>query len=149
VPHLLEALRGAEDGYVDAISQIRLDSWSRGRITLVGDAGYAPGPAVGGGTSLAVIGAYVLAGQIAACPDHAVAFAGYERALHEAVHASRDIGPAVIRTLIPRTPVQVAATTYALRLLARLPAALQRGLTSYGGGPAAMLDGVLLPAPAG
>ena len=121
----------------------------RARVTLVGDAGYAPGPAVGGGTSLAVIGAYVLAGQIAGCPDHTVAYAGYERALHDAVRASRDIGPAVIRTLIPRSRAQVAATTHVLRLLARLPTAFQRRLTSYGGGPAAMLDGVPLPAPVG
>ena len=149
VPHLLDALAAAEDGYVDSISQIRLDSWSRGRVTLVGDAGYAPGPAVGGGTSLAVLGAYVLARQIAACPDPAVAFAAYERSLHDAVRASRDIGPAVIRTLIPRSRAQVAATTHVLRLLARLPTAFQRRLTSYGGGPAAMLDGALLPAPGG
>ena len=55
----------------------------------------------------------------------------------------------MIRTLIPHSRAQVAATGYALRLLARLPAPLQRKLTSYGGGPAAMLDGVLLPAPGG
>src|ERR1700723_3558746 len=47
--------------YFDSISQLSLDIWSRGRVTLVGDAGYCPGPAVGGSTSLAVIGAYVLA----------------------------------------------------------------------------------------
>ena len=46
-----------------AITQLELTSWSRGRVTLVGDAGYCPGPAVGGSTSLAVYGAYVLAGE--------------------------------------------------------------------------------------
>ena len=51
--------------YFDAITQLELTSWSRGRVTLVGDAGYCPGPAVGGSTSLAVYGAYVLAGEIA------------------------------------------------------------------------------------
>ena len=50
----------------------RMDTWSRGRVTLVGDAGYCPGPAVGGSTSLAVVGAYVLAGELAAAGgDHA------------------------------------------------------------------------------
>ncbi|MFG1626074.1 hypothetical protein [Kribbella sp. NPDC049227] len=43
--------------YFDSVIQLRMDSWSRGRVTLVGDAGYRPGPAVGGSTSLAVIGA--------------------------------------------------------------------------------------------
>jgi 2-polyprenyl-6-methoxyphenol hydroxylase-like FAD-dependent oxidoreductase len=46
VPRLLEALDTADDFYFDAISQIRMPSWSRGRVTLVGDAGYCPGPAV-------------------------------------------------------------------------------------------------------
>ncbi len=65
VPRLLRALTDAEDFYFDAISQIRMGTWSRGRVTLVGDAGYCPGPAVGGSTSLAVLGAYVLAGVLA------------------------------------------------------------------------------------
>ena len=68
--------------YFDSITQLQLDTWSRGRVTLVGDAGYCPGPAVGGSTSLAVLGAYVLAGELArADGDHARAFAAYERAM--------------------------------------------------------------------
>ena len=51
--------------YFDAITQLQMTSWSRGRVTLVGDAGYCPGPAVGGSTSLAVYGAYVLAHELA------------------------------------------------------------------------------------
>ena len=52
--------------YFDAITQLQLTSWSRGRVTLAGDAGYCPGPAVGGSTSLAVLGAYVLGGEAGA-----------------------------------------------------------------------------------
>ena len=51
--------------YFDSITQLQLDTWSRGRVTLVGDAGYCPGPAVGGSTSIAVLGAYILAGELA------------------------------------------------------------------------------------
>ncbi len=57
VPRLLAELEHAEDFYFDSISQIRMDGWSQGRVTLVGDAGYCPAPAVGGGTSLAMVGA--------------------------------------------------------------------------------------------
>src|SRR6185312_12552289 len=49
--------------YFDSITQLQLDTWSHGRVTLVGDAGYCPGPAVGGSTSIAVLGAYILAGE--------------------------------------------------------------------------------------
>ncbi|MEV4181707.1 FAD-dependent monooxygenase, partial [Streptosporangium canum] len=100
VPRQKELLRGAFDGlhadvdrwldeldrtpafYFDSITQLRMDTWSRGRVTLVGDAGYCPGPAVGGSTSLAVVGAYVLAGELAgAGGDHERAFPAYERAM--------------------------------------------------------------------
>ena len=75
--------------YFDAITQLELTSWSRGRVTLVGDAGYCPGPAVGGSTSLAVYGAYVLAGEIAkARGDPVAAFAGYEATMSDPCSAA-------------------------------------------------------------
>jgi len=149
VPRLLSHLDAATDFYFDSISQTRLGSWSRGRVTLVGDAGYGPGPAVGGGSSLALVGGYVLAGELAAAGgDPTVAFPAYEAAMATAVEASRRIGPAVLATLVPRSGLQVWTMAQALRLLPRLPRPLQRRLTSFGGGPAAMLDGVRLrPAP--
>ena len=58
VPRLLTELDLADDLYLDSISQVVMDTWSRGRVTLVGDAGYSPGAAVGSGTSLAAIGGY-------------------------------------------------------------------------------------------
>jgi 2-polyprenyl-6-methoxyphenol hydroxylase-like FAD-dependent oxidoreductase len=64
VPRLLAEIDAAEDFYFDSISQIVMDSWIKGRVTLVGDAGYSPGPAVGGGTSIAMVGAYVLAQEL-------------------------------------------------------------------------------------
>lgn len=67
-----------------------MGSWSRGRVTLVGDAGYCPGPAVGDSTSLAVLGAYVLAGELAtAGGDHERGFAAYEREMADIVRRSR------------------------------------------------------------
>src|ERR1700739_974172 len=65
VPRLLAELRDTPALSFDSITQLRLDIWSRRRVTLVGDAGYCPGPAVGGSTSLAVLGSYVLAGAVA------------------------------------------------------------------------------------
>ncbi|HTJ38229.1 MAG TPA: FAD-dependent monooxygenase [Dactylosporangium sp.] len=145
VPRLMGHLDTADDFYFDSISQIRLDSWSRGPVTLVGDAGYGPGPAVGGGTSLAVVGAYVLATELAAAGgDPAVAFPAYEAAMAAPVAASRRIGPSVLNTLIPRGRFQLWAMAQAGRVLPRLPEPLRRRLTSFGGGPAAMLDGVRL-----
>ena len=148
IPRLLTELESADDLYLDSISTIVMDTWTRSRVTLVGDAGYSPGPAVGGGTSLAVVGAYVLASELAASiGDHVRGLAAYEQALRPAVQHSQTIGPAVLKTLIPRSHLQVWATAQTIRLLPRLPAQARRRLTSFGGGPAAMLDAVQLKDP--
>src|SRR4051812_30044930 len=78
IPHLLESMWDAPDFYFDAMAQVRMDSWTRGRVALLGDAGYCPSPLSGQGTSLALVGAHVLAAELAATGDHRVAFARYE-----------------------------------------------------------------------
>jgi 2-polyprenyl-6-methoxyphenol hydroxylase-like FAD-dependent oxidoreductase len=148
VPRLLAEMENADDLYLDSISTIRMNTWTRSRVTLVGDAGYSPGPAVGGGTSLAVVGGYVLASELAAASgDQVRGLAAYEHVLRPAVQQSQRIGPAVMKTLIPRSRLQVWATAQAVRLLPRLPGTGRRLLTSFGGGPAAMLNVVTLRDP--
>ncbi|WP_405439458.1 FAD-dependent monooxygenase [Streptomyces avidinii] len=76
---LAEAARRAPDFYCDAMAQIRMDTWSRGRVALLGDAGYCPSPLSGQGTGLALVGAHVLADSLAQAPgDHLAAYARYE-----------------------------------------------------------------------
>jgi 2-polyprenyl-6-methoxyphenol hydroxylase-like FAD-dependent oxidoreductase len=141
-------MQRADDLYVDSITQIRMDTWSKGRIALVGDAGYSPGPAVGGGTSLAVIGGYVLATElVAAGGDHLRGLREYEAALRDAVRNSQTIGPATMAVMIPRSRAQIWAMAQGMRLLPRLPLPIRRKLTSWGGGPAAMLESVVLRDP--
>ncbi|SDM60524.1 FAD-dependent monooxygenase [Allokutzneria albata] len=78
-PKLVEAMWEAEDFYFDAMAQIHMDTWSSGRVTLVGDAGYCASPLSGQGTSLALVGAYVLAEELErADGQHAEGFAAYE-----------------------------------------------------------------------
>ncbi|WP_410656126.1 FAD-dependent monooxygenase [Amycolatopsis sp. lyj-112] len=78
-PRLLREMASSEL-YFDSMTQIRMDRFSEGRVALVGDAGYGPSPLSGQGTSLALVGAYVLAGTLAAAQgDHRAGFAAYER----------------------------------------------------------------------
>jgi 2-polyprenyl-6-methoxyphenol hydroxylase-like FAD-dependent oxidoreductase len=80
IPILLDALRGSTDLYFDDVAQVRMQSWSSGRVALLGDAAYAPTLRTGQGTSLAVVGAYVLAGELkAANGDYRIAFDRYEK----------------------------------------------------------------------
>ncbi|MEU8397034.1 hypothetical protein AB0C28_17730 [Nonomuraea sp. NPDC048892] len=147
VPRQKELLRGAFEGlhpdvdrwldelgrtpafYFDSISQLRMDTWSRGRVTLVGDAGYCPGPAVGGSTSLAVVGAYVLAGELArAGGDHERAFPAYERAMAGHVRGSRAAALSAAKTLVPTSRLGVSALAQGIRLISALPAGPRRAL---------------------
>ncbi|MEV4396940.1 FAD-dependent monooxygenase [Nonomuraea sp. NPDC049607] len=76
-PKLLEAMWRADDFYFDAMAQVEMDRWSKGRVALIGDAGYCPSPLSGQGTSLALVGAYVLAEELGRAPEGA--FDRYER----------------------------------------------------------------------
>ncbi|MFI7222806.1 FAD-dependent monooxygenase [Nonomuraea angiospora] len=79
VPKLLEAMWKADDFYFDAMAQVTMERWSKGRVALVGDAGYCPSPLSGQGTSLALVGAYVLAQELGRDPIGA--FDRYEERL--------------------------------------------------------------------
>lgn len=125
----LEELDRTPAFYFDSISQLRMDSWSRGRVTLVGDAGYCPGPAVGGSTTLAVVGAYVLAGELArAGGDHERAFPAYERVMAEHVRGSRAVASSAARTLIPTSRAGGWGLAQGARLVSALPAGPGRAL---------------------
>ena len=91
-PRLLASMREAPDFYFDSMSQVRLDRWSNGRIGLVGDAGYCPSPRSGQGTSLALIGAYVLVGELASSRgDHRAAFDRYQQVMRAYVDENQQL----------------------------------------------------------
>src|SRR4051794_28364544 len=145
VPRLLAAMDAADDFYFDSISQIVMDSWVKGRVALVGDAGYSPGPAVGGGTSVAVVGAYVLAQELGRTgPDPSPALHAYEDRMRELATRARSIGRTTMSTLVPRTRLGVRLTPELLRLVVRAPPRLQRRLLSLQATPAKALDSVQL-----
>jgi len=78
-PQLLEYMRTAPDFYFDGLAQIIMDNWATGRVVLAGDAAHCSSPMSGQGTSLALLGAYILAGELAeAGHDHERGFANYD-----------------------------------------------------------------------
>jgi 2-polyprenyl-6-methoxyphenol hydroxylase-like FAD-dependent oxidoreductase len=83
----------ASDWYFDMAAQIDMPRWSQGRVVLVGDAAYCASPMSGQGTSIALIGSYVLAGELAAASgDHSRAFAEYEGVMRPFVAANQALG---------------------------------------------------------
>jgi 2-polyprenyl-6-methoxyphenol hydroxylase-like FAD-dependent oxidoreductase len=146
VDRWLEEVERTPAFYFDAISQLSLDRWSRRRVTLVGDAGYCPGPAVGGSTSLAVLGAYVLAGELArANGDLLHAFAAYELQMREPVHLSRTFARGAARGIIPGSRAGVWALTRGVQLAAMMPASLSRALAKLNTKGLRMHDSMEVP----
>ena len=86
-PQLLQYMRNAPDFYFDEMAQIVMDHWSIGRVALVGDAAYCCSPLSGQGTSVALLGAYILAGELKRATqrdwvDHGLAFTNYFKRFH-------------------------------------------------------------------
>ncbi|MFC4122165.1 FAD-dependent monooxygenase [Nonomuraea zeae] len=121
-PELLRRMRHAEDFYFDSISQVRLDSWSRGRVVLVGDAACCASPLSGMGTGLAVVSAYVLAGELAAAGgDHRAAFAAYEREVRGYAAGCQESAVGVSKWMVPESRLMAWFMNQNYKLLPYLP----------------------------
>lgn len=122
VPQLLKAMREAPDFYFDSASQVRMSNWSAGRVTLVGDAGYCPSPLSGQGTSLALVGAYVLATRLhAAADDHRAAFARYQEQMREFVEQNQKIALGNAKRFTPGTRGAIWLQNQTIRALPYMP----------------------------
>ncbi|MEU8986497.1 FAD-dependent monooxygenase [Streptomyces sp. NPDC048558] len=122
VPGMLAAMRDADDLFFDGVSQIRMPRWSSGKVALVGDAAYAPSFLTGQGSSLALVGAYMLAGSLAD-RDHAAGFAAYEHNTREFVTANQELVGEGDASLFPTTARALELRNDMLRNLSAMPAA--------------------------
>ncbi|MFC7533605.1 FAD-dependent monooxygenase [Actinoplanes sp. GCM10030250] len=114
----LEALGPADDFYFDSLSQVELPRWSSGRVVMLGDTAYCPSPASGQGTSLALVGAFVLAEELAkAGGDPLAAFAAYERALRPYVEKNLAFGRKMAKDMVPGSRLAIAFRNYGMRTL--------------------------------
>lgn len=125
VPGMLTALRDADDLFFDGVGQIRMPHWSSGRVGLVGDAAYAPSFLTGQGTSLALVGAYMLAGSLAG-GDHVAGLAAYEHDTRGFVTANQELIGRGAATLFPSTVEALEQRNDRLRNLSALPSAQGR-----------------------
>lgn len=107
---LLREVDAADNFYFDALCQVRMPAWSRGRVALVGDAAYCPSPAAGLGGSLALDGAAALGDAFeAADGDHARAFQRYDASLRLLIDEVQAHAVRMLETLVPRTDEAIRA----------------------------------------
>ena len=118
VPQMVEAMRKAEDLFFDAVSQIHMPVWSKGRVVLAGDAAHATSFLSGQGSSMALVGAYVLAGEIATRPDIASAFEAYEKLMRPFVEMNQALVKEGKQIMIPDTQEEIDARNAMFRKMA-------------------------------
>ncbi|GAA0245127.1 FAD-dependent monooxygenase [Actinomadura nitritigenes] len=120
---LLQDMWNAPYFYCDSISIVRMDSWTKGRVALLGDAGY--GATCGGmGTGLAVVCAYVLAGELAAAGgDHRAAFAAYEKGIKKFTTACQRVAGGAGSFFAPKSAGSLRRRVALYKLLTRGPLA--------------------------
>src|SRR4051794_17150378 len=120
VPRLVAAMQDADDFSFDWLAQVHLPQWSRGRVVLLGDAAWSPTPLTGLGTSLALVGAYVLAGELAAA-DLPTALRRYEEVLRPYVTNAQKLPPGGIGGFAPTRALDIRLRMASMRLMTRWP----------------------------
>lgn len=118
IPRMIDAMMKAEDFFFDTMSQIHMPRWSAGRVALTGDAAHAPSFLSGQGSSMALISAYVLAGELASDADHSSAFAAYERVSRHYIEANQAMATGGGAVMIPETAETLRVRNLALQAAA-------------------------------
>jgi 2-polyprenyl-6-methoxyphenol hydroxylase-like FAD-dependent oxidoreductase len=123
VPRLLDAMWSAPEFYSDRVALAQMKRWSRGRVTLLGDAAYCPSPMSGMGTSLALVGAYVLAGELATAShdEYTAAFDRYQDQMLEAVRRAQKFASSASMSLLPKSRYQMRMVQRVMRLMEHWP----------------------------
>jgi 2-polyprenyl-6-methoxyphenol hydroxylase-like FAD-dependent oxidoreductase len=116
-PAILDKLDGASEVYFDRASQIVMDHWSEGRVALIGDAAAAVSLLAGEGAGLAMVQAYVLAGELSRTADHREAFRRYERQLRPIVEARQRSARGFASMFAPKTSLGLWTRNQASKLL--------------------------------
>lgn len=106
---ILDEIDAGAPMYFSAVGQVQSPVWSRGRITLLGDTAFCNATFGGAGTSLALIGGYVLAGELAGTPDIPVALAAYRRAMQPFIATAPEVRESVLRLANPSSALGIRA----------------------------------------
>jgi 2-polyprenyl-6-methoxyphenol hydroxylase-like FAD-dependent oxidoreductase len=103
-PRILAAMESCPELYFDRVSQIRMERWSKGRIGLIGDAAFCPSLLAGQGSALAMIAAYVLAGELSRTPaSPEAALSRYQKLLHPFMFSKQQAAEQFATSFTPKT----------------------------------------------
>ncbi len=115
-PRIREVMKDVDDFYFDVLRQVHMDRWSNGRVVLTGDAAWCPTPLSGIGTTLAIVGGYVLAGELATQSDIPSALVRYDGVMRPFVKEGQNIPKIVPRMLWPHNVPELMLMRGAMRI---------------------------------
>lgn len=115
-PRILATMKDCDDFYFDVLREVHMDRWSDRRVVLTGDAAWCPTPMSGIGTTLAIVGGYVLAGELSQQADIPAAFARYEQVMRPFVKEGQGTPKIVPRMLWPHSAPGLALMRGAMRV---------------------------------
>jgi 2-polyprenyl-6-methoxyphenol hydroxylase-like FAD-dependent oxidoreductase len=118
VPRILEQMPHAESIYIDRVSQMRMPSWTRGRVALLGDAASCPSLLSGQGSALAMVEAYVLASELSRASSHVEAFAAYEQRLMPFLRTKQKAAERLALSFAPKNRFQLFVRNTVMRMMA-------------------------------
>ena len=123
LPALSAALDATSEFYFDSLAQVHMPELSRGRVVLLGDAGYCTSPMSGQGTALALIGAYILGNELChrSEGDHQEAFRAYEEAMLPHITEGRKLPPGSGSFATPKTHMGIRMLRAYVRVSTRRP----------------------------
>jgi len=118
-PRVLAAMETTEDFYFDVLRQVRMPRWSKGCVVLTGDAAWCATPLAGIGASLAVTGAYVLAGELSRHDEAIQAFKAYETIMRPIAKQAQGVPKIGPRVLNPHSAIGIGMLHALLRIATR------------------------------
>ena len=120
-PRVLAAMDDATDFYMSETAQVKCEQWHENRVVLLGDAAHCSSPISGVGVTLSVVGAYILAGELAANQSMEEAFQKYESKMRPRVDEAQALAPGVPGLVCPRSSWGIKVFRAVVRVLLAKP----------------------------
>lgn len=135
VPRMLAGMDEATDFYLSETAQVKIDKWHKGRVVLLGDSAWCSSPISGVGVTLSVMGAYMLAGELAANKTIKEAFVGYETQMRPHVNEAQALPPGVPGLVCPKSlfGIRVFRALMRVILAKRVLSFLSKSAALFGG----------------
>lgn len=120
-PRLIAGMQTSKNFYCQEVAQVRTDTWYKGRVVLVADAAHCPSPMTGMGTTSALVGTYVLAGEISQNSENLdKAFANYDKTLRPFINEVQWLPSWTLPLILPKTQLGISVLHFVAGLLSFL-----------------------------